>query len=158
MAIRHVFFNKLYESDHVVKIMCWSNLPLYNAFYRQMRVQVHRQDAFWELPNALSLHFPVFLGPRTLSHYACAAKSPGGSLVWGIIWGFLWRLGPGREPLRRAQVPLFLIQYTFFLIQYTCYLRLDPRHLIPDTWDWYLYLIPVLIHLIPDTWDLYLYL
>ena len=31
MAMRHVFFSQLYESDHVVKIMCWSNLPLYIA-------------------------------------------------------------------------------------------------------------------------------
>ena len=34
--------------------------------------------------------------------------------------------GPGREPLRRVQGPLFLIQYT-------CYLILDIRHLILDT-------------------------
>ena len=110
----------------------------------------------WQADDALSLRFPMFLGPRTLSPYACAAKSPKAKFRTSPPYGFSWRLGPGREPLRRVQGPLLLIQCTCYLILDTWYLILV---LIPililyfililDTYTWYLYLYT-------DTWHLLL--
>ena len=80
------FSRKLYESDHVVKIMCWSNLQLYKAFYRHMRVQVHRQHALWELPNAVQLMFSyVFWQYDAQTTYFVRFGGPG---PWGINFFF----------------------------------------------------------------------
>ena len=96
------FSSKLYESDHVVKIMCWSNLALYKAFYRHMRVWVHRQDAFWELPNAQSRRFPMSLAHLTLwvDVFQClAAQDLRNQLFFCHI---LSCFGPGGEPLKEG--------------------------------------------------------
>ena len=46
--------------------------------------------------DALSLRFPMFWGPRTLSPYACAAKLSGGEF-WMTVpdgkWGGFWAQG-----------------------------------------------------------------
>ena len=133
----------------------------------------------------LGLCFPMFGGHQTFWAYVfpyfwafgrsrltpVQPNRPRASLGPPPLRVFCWVLGPGREPLRRVQGPLFLIQYT-------CYLILDTSHLILDTcaytctytWDLYLhtctytrdlygytwYLILDTWYLILDTWYLYL--
>ena len=122
----------------------------------------------------LSLRFPMFGGHLTFWAYVfpcfwASGRSrltpvqpnrPRPSLGPPPLRAFCAVLGPGREPLRRVQGPLFLIQYT-------CSLILDLRHLILDTCTWYLYLYTwylILVLILDtctytlDTWYLYLYL
>ena len=84
--------------------------------------------------DALSLHFPILLGPRALSPYACAAKSSGGEFgmtqnLWFFIdfWPWAGNLQGG------VTVPVCLTPVTCYLIPVTC-------HLIPATCTCHLYL------------------
>ena len=71
------------------------------------RVGVRSELTFstvWELPWALSLCFPMFWGPPTLSLHICAAKSPRGQFSvtpgGGNFGGFGPRAGTFEEGTR----------------------------------------------------------
>ena len=102
--------------DHEAHGRCWAAHGPFGLTFSYVFVPL----------DALSLRFPMNLGHRTLSLGACAVKSPKAELRTTHGGAFSWRLGPGREPLRRVQGPLLLIPDT-------CYLILDIRHLILDT-------------------------
>ena len=62
----------------------------------------------WRPPAALSLRFPICLGSRTLSHYACAAKPPGREFSMRHYLRVFMALGPWAGNLRGGvQGPFF---------------------------------------------------
>ena len=66
--------------------------------------------------DALSLRFPIYLGPQTLSHYACAAKPPGREFRTRHYLRFFIAFVPWAGNLRGGvQGPLLLIPDTCYL-------------------------------------------
>ena len=73
----------------------------------------------WEGSAHLDLRFPMFLGPRTLSLHACAAKSPKAELRLTRPYAILGGFGPRGEPLKEGET------VTMTFIPDTVYLLLD---------------------------------
>ena len=67
---------KVDECKRVADRSRCSNLMVLRPFHRQNGKAAISDLCSVGPSDALSLRFPMFWGPRTLSHYACAAKSP----------------------------------------------------------------------------------
>ena len=145
----HFLCNSM-KCHQAMETCCWWYMALSKLFYRQTCLHVIWKDAIWDAQAHMSLRFPMFWGPPTLSLHTCAGKSPTPSLAKPpsmVFWGF-WALGG--EPWRRG---------TRTFIADTVYLLLDTWHLSPDTWYLYLYMhlyLYLILVLLPYTLHLYL--
>ena len=64
------------------------------AFYRQKRLRLDSEGCVGCAEIDLSLRFPMFWGPRTLSLHPCAAKSPKAELSLTPRSWFFMAFGP----------------------------------------------------------------